>query len=84
MTKLNKKRILLAGVSEVRITPQAVGTFLIGPIESSTGVHDELFARVLVFDDGKNQLALVTMDLIGLDFILVEEIRKEIERQTGI
>ncbi len=79
-----KKGKLQAGVSEVKITPPAVGTFLIGPVESSTGVHDELFARVLVLDDGKKRIAIVTMDICGLDFTLVEEMRTEIERKTGI
>ena len=83
MTKPNKIG-LRAGVSEVKITPPAVGTFLLGPLEPSTGVHDELFARALVLDDGKKRVAIVTMDLGGLDFTMVQEMRTEIERQTGI
>ena len=78
------KKNLLAGTSEVKITPPAIGTFLIGPEKLSTGVHDELFARALVLDNGKQRFAIVTMDLCGLDFTLVEDMRTKIERQTGI
>ncbi len=78
-----KKRKLQAGVSEVEITPPAIGTFLIAS-GLSTGVHDELFARALVLDNGQQRLAIVILDLVGLDFTLVEEMRTEIERQTGI
>lgn len=83
MKKVSKEK-LLAGVSEVKITPPAIGTFLIGPEKLSTGVHDELFARALVFDNGKQRFAIVTTDLCGLDFTLVEAMRAKIERQTGI
>jgi len=47
-------------------------------------VHDPLFARALVLDDGENQVALVTMDLVGLDFGLVDRVRDEVSRTAGI
>ena len=74
---------LLAGTSEVKITPP-VGAPLVGPVQPSTGVHDELFARVLVLSDGKRPCAIVSLDLVGLDFPLADEIRAAIQRETGI
>jgi len=51
MTKIG----LMAGVSEVKITPSFAGLSLLGPIIPSAGMHDDLFARVLALDDGKMQ-----------------------------
>jgi len=75
---------LMAGSAETTITPTPVGTVLIGPMRESTGVHDDLFARVLVISDGKKRVAIVTIDFLGLDFCFSDQILAEIERQTGI
>ncbi|HMJ63540.1 MAG TPA: neutral/alkaline non-lysosomal ceramidase N-terminal domain-containing protein [Bryobacteraceae bacterium] len=48
------------------------------------GVHDDLHARALVFDDGSTQVALVSVEVIGLSRAFVRRIQQEIERQTGI
>jgi len=76
---------MLAGCSsEAAITPP-VGTPLLGPTRPSTGVHDGLYARALVLGDGDGtRVALVTLDLIGLDFSLADEVRREVTRATGI
>ena len=74
---------MLAGVSEVAITPP-VGAPLWGCIPRSTGVHDDLFARALVLNDGKTQVAVVCLDLIGLDFTLADEIRAGVRQRVGI
>lgn len=75
---------LRAGAAEIEITPPAVGTWLLGPMAPSTGVHDPLFARALVLDDGETLVALATMDLVGLDFGLVDRIRDGMSRTAGI
>lgn len=75
---------LLAGVAEGVITPPAVGTFLIGPMALSTGVHDDLWARVLVLDDGATRVALVTMDYLGLDFAFNDVLVKAVSDAGGI
>jgi hypothetical protein len=58
---------LRTGIAKVNITPE-------GPVQMagysnrktlSKGVHDSLFARVLVLDDGKSRLAIISCDLIG-------------------
>ncbi|WNJ21012.1 hypothetical protein [Pontibacter sp. G13] len=32
----------------------------------ATGIHDDLWVRVMVLDDGKNRMAIASLDLIGL------------------
>lgn len=61
-----------AGVAQIEITPQvAAGAFMTGyttkPDMPAIGVHDPLQARALVLDDGETSLALVALDLIGLN-----------------
>jgi hypothetical protein len=72
-----------AGAAETVITPP-VGAPLLGTIQRSTGVHDDLYARALVLSDGKERVAIVCLDLIGMDFALADEIRGAIRRRTGI
>lgn len=74
---------LLAGASEIVITPP-VGVPLLGTIQRSTGVHDDLYARALVLESGGTRVALVCLDLIALDFTLVDDLRRAIEGRTGI
>ncbi len=64
----SREMSLWAGVAEGVITPPAMGTFLIGPMAASTGVHDDLWARVLVLGDSQTRVVLVTMDYLGFDF----------------
>ena len=72
-----------AGTAEVAITPP-VGAPLLGTIQRSTGVHDALYARALVLSDGKQRVAILGLDLIGMDFVLADEIREAIRGRTGI
>jgi len=58
---------LWAGAAEVKVTPKAKGTFLIGPMKPSAGVHDDLFARALVIGGDKPWLAVITLDYLGFD-----------------
>ena len=75
---------LMAGAAETIITPTPVGTFLIGPLKESTGVHDDLFARALVISDETTCVAIVTLDFLGLDFSFHDRIVAAIEKQTGM
>jgi hypothetical protein len=72
-----------AGAAEIVITPP-VGAPAIGTIQRSTGVHDHLFARALVLDDGRQSVAIVSLDLIGLDFRQSDAIRKAVTQTAGI
>lgn len=77
---------LKAGICETNITPP-LGVWLAGYAGRSSGcigVHDELHARALVLDDGISLACIVSLDLIALDFDLVERIRDGINRIVGI
>ena len=77
------RAMLTAGGARTTITPP-VGTPAIGTIQRSTGVHDDLFARALVLDDGQTRVAIVSLDLIGMDFELADAARAAIHERTGI
>jgi hypothetical protein len=77
---------LYAGVCETNITPP-LGVWMCGYGLRPSGclsVHDELYARALVLNNGKKTVAILGMDLIGLDFDLVEQARAGIAQETGI
>jgi len=74
------------GVSSVNITPP-IGVPMAGYSardDVSIGIHDDLYAKAIVFDDGNTKAALIRCDLIGLEREFVEEVRKLIESDTGI
>lgn len=48
------------------------------------GIHDPLWARCMVIDDGKTRVALVALDLIGLEHNEVVKIRERIAASAGI
>jgi hypothetical protein len=73
---------LRAGASQTDITPP-VGAPLLGALVASTGVHDPLFARALVLGDGPDRVAIVCLDLVGMDFSLVDEIRGRVQKRVG-
>jgi neutral ceramidase len=77
------KSSLLAGAAELVITPP-LGAPTLGTIQRSTGVHDDLFARALVLNDGKQKIAILSLDLIGMDFVLADHIRAAIGARAGI
>ena len=69
------------GFGETDITPDVKGEKPVwlagyGPGRRATGVHDPLMARCLVLGDGKEKIALVSVDLIGLQYPNLKEIRK--------
>lgn len=77
---------LRAGMAKTVITPP-VGTQLSGyggRTGPSTGVLDDLYAKALVVDDGKERIALVVCDIIGFRIDTVREIRAIVQQQTGI
>ncbi len=72
-----------AAAAEVNITPQ-IGIPLVGPGSASTGVADELFARILVLSDGHQSVVIVTSDLVGVGIPYAEAVGAAIEKKTGI
>lgn len=75
-----------AGAAEAVITPP-VGTKLDGygnRTGGAVGVHDDLHARAIVFDDGATQAAIVSCDLVGIDRRLAAAVRQIAHEATGI
>ncbi len=73
---------LLAAAAEVCITPP-VGATLLGFLGPATGVHDDLLSRMLMLSDGKTAAVVVSLDLVGMDFSLADEMREAIRVATG-
>ncbi len=68
------------GFSAAEITPQLspeTPVWMAGyvPGRAATGVHDPLFARCVVMRGGSRKIALVALDLIGLQYPAVLKIR---------
>lgn len=74
---------LYAGAAETIITPPG-RTPLLGAIQRSEGVHDDLYARTVVLNDGRARVAVVCLDLIGMDLMLADDIRRAIRDRSGI
>jgi hypothetical protein len=77
---------LYAGFAEIEITPP-LGTWMGGYAFRPSGcaaIHDPLFARAAVFQHAGKAVAILAMDLIGLDGETVEAVRAGVEKETGI
>jgi neutral ceramidase len=51
---------------------------------SAEGVHDDLYAKAVAFDDGFQEIVLVACDTVSVARGAVEEARRRIEKQLGI
>ncbi len=80
------QKTMYAGAAKIIITPTT-------PIPMSgyggrkgpfKGVHDDLYARVVVFSDGVNKAAVISAELVGLSNSFWDEITTKIEKETGI
>jgi hypothetical protein len=76
---------LRAGAAQVKITPPR-GAPMAGYYSNrnATGVHDDLYAKAIVLDDGETTAALVACDIIGMPRPVVDSARRLIEAKTGI
>ncbi|MDT0553144.1 neutral/alkaline non-lysosomal ceramidase N-terminal domain-containing protein [Urechidicola vernalis] len=74
---VTKKKQLMAGASSSNINPN-VGMFIAGDKKNRkfTGVHDSIYAKAVVINNGESSLAIVTLDCIGLLYPDVQKIRK--------
>jgi len=75
----------IVGVSEEEITPK-YSTYMAGFVareRPSEGTHDPLYARTLVISDEKEILAIISLDLLGIDEELTNEIRIKAEEKLG-
>ena len=77
---------LRAGAATIDITP--AGAVLMdgygGRREPSRGVHDPLFARVLVLEHDGERAAIVSCDLLGMHASITDEVRRLGEKRAGI
>lgn len=76
-----ESKLVQVGFGETDITPDVKGKKPVwlagyGMGRRATGVHDPLMARCLVLSDGREKIALASVDLIGLQYPAVQEIRK--------
>ncbi|MGV3559399.1 neutral/alkaline non-lysosomal ceramidase N-terminal domain-containing protein [Larkinella arboricola] len=55
-----------------------------GQKRAANGVHDDLWARAMVIDDGRTRLALVAVDLIGFMHKNVINVRKALPASLGV
>ena len=78
-------RILRAGAATSNITPP-LGELIVGgwkPIPA-THVHDELYARCLVLDDGNTRLVIVLCDNVGIPTEVFDSAKEQVHKATGI
>jgi len=75
-----------AGTAKVDITPPVgmVGSYRRAHDGKSLGIHDPLFGRVLVLDDGITRIALVGLDLVAVWRDFVMQVRWLVHQRTGI
>lgn len=80
------KNSLMAGTAKVNITPTT-------PIPMSgyggrkdpfKGVHDDIFARVIAFSDGKNKAVLISLETVGISNVFWKDFTVELEKKMGI
>lgn len=82
---INQVAPLEAGMAEIDITPP-IGYRMAGdfPERLSTGMHDPLKAKALVLRQGREQVALVFCDLVGMSLNVTTNARVLASRATGI
>ncbi len=77
---------LRAGAATVDITPETFPVKVVGGFleQTATSVHDRLYARCLVLDDGKERLAIMVVDSCLLPRDLVDRVKESAEKATSI
>lgn len=77
--------LLSVGFAQVDITPVRP-TPMAGYYGKrlSTETHDPLWAKATVMDDGKNSIAMISIDLIATTHWLTDETRRIITSQSGL
>ncbi|MCA9014178.1 MAG: hypothetical protein KDA77_02490, partial [Planctomycetaceae bacterium] len=77
---------LRAGAAAVDITPP-VGVSLDGVISKNgpvSGVHDRIFSRALVLDDGKTRIAICVNDLCMVERSYFDRAKQLVFQKTGL
>ncbi|HUV01523.1 MAG TPA: hypothetical protein VMW32_11215, partial [Bacteroidales bacterium] len=55
-----------------------------GNRRAANGIHDDLWARTMVIDDGKTRLAIIVLDAIGIMNDDVIDVRNRIPEEAGV
>ncbi len=81
----DSERVFRAGADRADITPE-LGVLIVGSFNPTpaTHVHDPLYARTLVLDDGTTRLAFVVVDNVGVPKIVCDEAKRLIAEKTGL
>lgn len=78
--------MLLGSSKKINITPP-IGLRMSGFEErnhGAEGILNQLYANVLVLGDGKTKVAIVTLDLSGVDKVLTKAVREAVSQKTDI
>ncbi|MCC6166642.1 MAG: neutral/alkaline non-lysosomal ceramidase N-terminal domain-containing protein [Caldilineaceae bacterium] len=74
-----------AGFGEAVITPSNHNCLLAGyALRPATGVHDDLYASAVYFDDGQTQAVLVSFDLLAMEKELIARLKARIGQACGL
>ncbi|MCX5638772.1 MAG: neutral/alkaline non-lysosomal ceramidase N-terminal domain-containing protein [Planctomycetota bacterium] len=77
---------LKGGCAKIDITPP-VGAWLAGyrvREKPSDGISDQLYAKAMVLDDGRNKVAIVSADLLWVSLEVTTDVRKTVKERVGI
>lgn len=77
--------VLYAGAGKANITPK-LGTAINGGVTAGYAnyIHDELWAKALVFGDGTTKLAIVVVDTCLMDQDFCDHVKRMIKINAGI
>jgi hypothetical protein len=79
---------LRAGAASVDITPAADAALPMGGYgartQGSTGIHDNIFVRAIVLDDGVTQIALVAWELLYVPDPVWADVSQRVAADVGI
>lgn len=83
--KENRELVFQVGAASATINPE-IGAFIAGDKQNRkfTSIHDDLFAKAVVINDGETDIAIVTIDCIGLLYPEVQRIRKRASELVSI
>ncbi len=73
------------GAAKRNINPDKDSLYIAGgkPNRPFIDVHDDLYVKAIHIENGKENITLLTFDCIGLLFPVLEDIRKEVKRQSA-
>src|SRR6267154_5598463 len=76
---------LRIGAAEIDITPP-IGHRMAGYFDErlATGVHDPLHAKAIILQQGREQIAMVFCDLVGVSLNITTNARAQASQKTGI